>query len=326
MKYSIIIPIYNMEKYLKQAIDSVVNQKRNDVEVILVNDGSTDKSLEICISYEKKFPNIKVIDKPNGGVMDTWMRGVKESTGEYICFLDSDDWVEDGYFNILDMYTQKNYDMIAFDFYKRFADEKNIRSKVYSLDYGELSNIDLDYLKKNIFSDESKYSFYRWDKVVKASVIKTSMLNIQVKSTSFEDCIIGYLNLMNISSFCYINYPLYNYRMRKSSVSHNYNPKVFEENVLVKDELVRIAKNYAISDNQIRKIELFFLFQNVRWQLKSKRKIKGYRVSFGDINDTSSLKRKLILLMYKFRLQLIFNVFYGMKYKKNEKSLGLFYE
>lgn len=315
-----------MEKYLVQAIDSIINQNRNDVEIVLVNDGSTDSSLEICLRYKNKYPNIVVIDKPNGGVMDTWMRGVNESTGEYICFLDSDDWIEDNYFKILDEYTNKNYDMIAFDFYKRFVDDKTIKSKVYSLSYGELSAIDLDNLKKNTFSDESKYSFYRWDKVVKSSIVKKSVASIQAKSTSFEDCIIGYLNLMNITTFCYIDYALYNYRMRKSSVSHNYNHKVFEENVIVKNELIRIAKENEISSEQIRKIELFFMFQNVRWQLKSKKIIKEYTVSFKDIFDTDSIKRKLILIMYKFRLQIIFDIFYGIKVKKNEKSLGVFFE
>ena len=97
IKYSIIIPIYNMEKYLKECLDSVVKNKREDLEVILVNDGSTDSSLNICKYYEKNYNNIIIIDKKNSGTTDTLIRGIEKARGKYTCFIDADDKITEDF-------------------------------------------------------------------------------------------------------------------------------------------------------------------------------------------------------------------------------------
>lgn len=92
---SIIIPVYNVEKYLKECLDSIYAVENIDKEVILVNDGSTDGSLEILKEYEKKYPTItKLIDKKNGGVSSARNAGIQAAEGEYISFIDSDDWID----------------------------------------------------------------------------------------------------------------------------------------------------------------------------------------------------------------------------------------
>lgn len=92
-KISIVIPIYNVEKYLPQCLDSVINQTHQNLEIILVNDGSTDSCGEIGEEYAAKDPRIKVIHKENGGLSDARNAGIKVATGEYIAFIDSDDFV-----------------------------------------------------------------------------------------------------------------------------------------------------------------------------------------------------------------------------------------
>lgn len=93
IKYSFIVPVYNTEKYLKKCLDSLVNQTYKDFEIILVNDGSTDKSSSIISKYQKKYKNIIVIDKENEGLSMARNRGVQKSSGKYIIFVDSDDYV-----------------------------------------------------------------------------------------------------------------------------------------------------------------------------------------------------------------------------------------
>lgn len=93
IKYSFIVPVYNTEKYLKKCLDSLVNQTYKDFEIILVNDGSTDKSSNIISKYQKKYKNIIVIDKENEGLSMARNRGVQKSSGKYIIFVDSDDYV-----------------------------------------------------------------------------------------------------------------------------------------------------------------------------------------------------------------------------------------
>lgn len=91
---SIIVPVYNAQNYLKRCVDSIVNQTYGNLEIILVDDGAEDKSPEMCDAYAAADHRIEVIHKENGGLMSAWMAGVKKSRGDYLSFIDSDDWVE----------------------------------------------------------------------------------------------------------------------------------------------------------------------------------------------------------------------------------------
>ncbi|EOU2021355.1 glycosyltransferase family 2 protein, partial [Clostridium perfringens] len=91
MKISIIVPVYNVENYLEKCIDSILSQSYKNIELILINDGSLDKSGEICDRY--KSDNVKIIHKKNTGLSETRNLGIKASTGEYLMFVDSDDWI-----------------------------------------------------------------------------------------------------------------------------------------------------------------------------------------------------------------------------------------
>ena len=94
---SFVIPVYNVEKFLKDCLDSILNQKYdiNKIEIILINDGSKDNSLEICKNYENKYNNIKLIDKKNEGVSVARNVGIENAEGKYILILDSDDFISD---------------------------------------------------------------------------------------------------------------------------------------------------------------------------------------------------------------------------------------
>lgn len=100
-KVSIVVPIYNVEKYLDRSIRSLINQSLQDIEIILVNDGSKDNSLAICKKYKQQDKRVKVIDKPNGGVSSARNEGIKVAIGEYIGFIDPDDWIENNMYEQL---------------------------------------------------------------------------------------------------------------------------------------------------------------------------------------------------------------------------------
>lgn len=119
MLLSIIIPVYNCEKYIDRAINSIIMQKINDYEIIIVNDGSTDRTLAICELYQQQFSNIKIITQTNKGVSVARNRGIKEAQGRYIMFLDADDEYVTDFFDdnvVNEMY--KGYDVLAFSSYE----------------------------------------------------------------------------------------------------------------------------------------------------------------------------------------------------------------
>lgn len=118
-KVSIIIPVYNVEKYLKECLDSVIKQTLQDIEIICVNDGSTDNSLHILKEYSQNDSRIKIIDKPNSGYGHTMNVGMKNATGEYIGIVESDDYVKENMFKVLyEKATILDLDFIKSDFYK----------------------------------------------------------------------------------------------------------------------------------------------------------------------------------------------------------------
>ena len=94
IKVSIVIPVYNVEKYLEECIESAIKQSLNDIEIICINDGSTDSSLEILKKYEKKYSNIIVISQENKGLSASRNVGIRKAKGKYIYFLDSDDFID----------------------------------------------------------------------------------------------------------------------------------------------------------------------------------------------------------------------------------------
>ena len=118
---SIIVPVYNVEKYLSQCIESIINQNYKNIEIILVNDGSTDKSGDICDSYSLKDNRIKVIHKKNEGVSIARNTGLKVATGEYIAFVDGDDFVHEYiYTKLINIINNSKYDLVMCRFYRSF--------------------------------------------------------------------------------------------------------------------------------------------------------------------------------------------------------------
>lgn len=103
IKISVIVPIYNVEQYLSQCLDSIINQTYTNLEIILINDGSTDNSEKICNQYKLLDPRIIVIHKTNGGLSDARNTGIKIATGDYISFVDADDFIDKNMYKLIQL-------------------------------------------------------------------------------------------------------------------------------------------------------------------------------------------------------------------------------
>ena len=135
IKYSVIIPVYNSEKTLKRCLDSLLEQRWEDVEVILINDGSSDRSGKIIRAYSNRYPNIRTVTQENSGVSAARNRGLDEAKGTYITFVDSDDYVSDDYFRVMDEAGEKeDSDLIVFakDIAGQRIDERDLYKKMCS--------------------------------------------------------------------------------------------------------------------------------------------------------------------------------------------------
>lgn len=116
MKYSVIIPVYNSEKTIKRCIESITLQNRHDVETIIINDGSMDETESICKALQMEYSNLIYIYKENGGVSSARNLGLSVANGEFVMFVDSDDYVDNKCFDTIDKYTQSNADFYQFGF------------------------------------------------------------------------------------------------------------------------------------------------------------------------------------------------------------------
>ena len=127
MILSIVVPVYNVEKYLDECVLSIVSQTVRDLEIILVDDGSTDSSGAMCDAWAEKDSRITVYHKPNGGLMSAWKYGVARASGDYIGFVDSDDWIDaDMYEKMLAAATDTGADMVCGSFVREYTDGRQV--------------------------------------------------------------------------------------------------------------------------------------------------------------------------------------------------------
>ena len=131
-KVSVIVPVYNVEKYLERCIESLINQTFDDIEIIALNNGSTDKSLDILNYYAHKDKRIRVINNKNIGVSKSRNIGIEEAKGEYIVFVDSDDWIDSNMIYILyDTISDNNCDLVMCTYIREFSNHS--KEKVFKL-------------------------------------------------------------------------------------------------------------------------------------------------------------------------------------------------
>ncbi len=182
VKVSIIVPVYNVEKYLSKCLESLINQTLKDIEIICVNDGSIDNSLDILKNFAQKDPRIKIIDKQNEGVAIARNIALEQATGEYIGFVDSDDYIDLDYFEKLYNTATKNNSDIAVTSilkHKKYFDKYNVR-------YSEEQVAENIQEKIKLCGDKKHFFFYAWNKIYKTDLIKNNKIKFS-EGQIYED-------------------------------------------------------------------------------------------------------------------------------------------
>lgn len=165
---SVIVPIYNVEKYLARCVDSIVNQTYKNLEIILIDDGSPDRCPQMCDDYAEKDSRIKVVHKKNGGLSDARNAGMAVATGEYISFIDSDDYVSDDFFEcLLDVMNKENSDIVECSVVKFYEDN---RFDEFSDDLSVKTYDTQDAMSALIA--ENPFHQHVWNKLYKTELVK----------------------------------------------------------------------------------------------------------------------------------------------------------
>ncbi len=246
-KVSVIVPVYNVEKYLKKCLDSLISQTFMDIEIILVDDGSKDNSGIICDEYAKKDERIKVFHKQNEGLSLTRKFGVEKAVGEYIAFIDSDDYAENNF--LYEMYSaiKENDADIAECDYTVFSEKMRRRKFLYNAPcVKEREDFLNDIVKKTIIYGET--AIIVWNKIYKREYITSLVKNYGV--SPLEDYIFNIQYYVGVNKYVYINNSLINYRQVQNSLSKSYNPKTYSILKQVWEQKLNFMKNVGLNDNE----------------------------------------------------------------------------
>lgn len=274
---SVIMPAYNTADFVEKTIKSVLSQSFSNFEFIIINDGSTDNTEEICNKYASNT-NITLINTDNKGVSSARNTGLKMAKGKYICFIDSDDILDTKYLEVLYTLIEKNNAELAACKVSKFRLEKNITPH------------QLNYIKKTLDKDtapllifDRNYAGYLHSKIFKLETIKNNNLLLDNNLAMLEDEVFVLEYLMHAKKVITIDAELYNYRQNQKSICHNFkNEKWFT----IFDALNRIMdiiekNNIKIAMPAIHYQFLYFLYEGL------------YRVKFIDHKLASAKKRQI---------------------------------
>lgn len=303
-KVSIIVPIFNIEKYLKKCIESLINQKYENYEIILIDDGSSDSSRNIIDKYAVKYPKIRALHHLNRGVSYTRNRGIKEATGDYIAFIDGDDWVEPNYLSKMIDYLESNdldFVVCNYSFY-----EDNTGKIMDRTMYRCTECVDKIQAAKILLTT----SCVPWNKIYKKSIIDKFVFpeNIAIG----EDSVFLIKLLGKCNRIGFLKESLLFYRQRDGSAMHSGLQAKIWDNIISANIIYDTALAYSCTLRDAAEYRFAENISNIIWQLK-------YR------DDISLIKKKYSaeLMEMKNSIRKCYRLFSRNTYIKSRKRLYL---
>ena len=283
---SVIVPAYNVEKYISSCLNSLLNQTKKEIEIIVIDDGSTDNTLNILNEYKKNNPSkIHVVSQENQGLSITRNNGIKLSTGKYILFVDGDDEIDINLLkNLWDKLEEIPYDVIAFNVEVIYPNKKIIVNPGITSD---IKNFNLD-SKKKFLTDMYCMAC---NKIYKKDLFKDNTL-LFTPNTWFEDVLLMHKLIPNITSLGYLDFPGYKYYQRENSITYTYSDKLKDINFVLEKILEYYKKNdlYSIYKSELEYIYVRYMFATyIKRLAKTKNKQKfndGILYSLNCVNKT----------------------------------------
>ncbi len=256
MRVSVIVAVYNVENYLKQCVDSLLAQTKEDLEIILVDDGSTDSSGQICDNYAREDERILVVHKENGGLTSAWKAGVGVSTSEYVGFVDSDDWVDSDMYEKLCVSAERCHsDIVICGLVYEYEDASRPRTT-------ETSRLDREYYSRGQIVSElypkllNNGSFFgrtiqaaRVTKLYRRKLVEKNMKFCRNEIVVGEDLQLTFACLCDADSLSFLpDYYPYHYRINAGSITGSYDPGYLKKITATKRQIAWIAKVKNVYD------------------------------------------------------------------------------
>lgn len=289
MKISVIVPVYNVEKYLPRCLDSIIKQSYTDLEIILVDDGSSDNSGIICDEYAKMDTRIKVIHQENGGVSSARNTALTACTlgGDYLSFVDSDDWLEPGFYDFI-AGNSSNFDILIFDYFLAYEDFKKVIyqfSEDQELDTAECL---LEMSKFNVPS-------FVWNKIFSKKLFEKIRFPV---GQYYEDQAVMHLLIDKAEKIFYQHKALYNYYQNEKSISHSVNEKTYRDFFYVNILRGRFLKKYYPDVYEYHLSYIYSALAKICWIYSSNNK---YRIRYKELKKIVS--NRLLKNMFNMKIQ-----------------------
>lgn len=300
---SIIIPVYKVEKYIHRCIDSVLNQTYKNIEVILVDDGSPDNCGIICDEYSQKDERIRVIHKKNGGLSDARNAGINTVSGEYIGFIDSDDWIENRYIEKLYRLINKYHADVSVCNFIRISYEDEILNNNFKIEIKEYTNIQA---LEQYYDKYYVQMVVAWGKLYKKSLFKDIKFPI---GKIHEDEYITYKLIYRSNKIVLTTEPLYYYWQRSDSImGSGFNIKGQIDAIDAFEERARFLSKVGLEDLSKKTYSSAFSMYIV---------VLRRMDEFGDKiskNEVTKQLKKLNKKLEKSKQKIIFKAFYELYY------------
>lgn len=295
---SIIVPVFNTKKYLKKCVNSLLNQTYQDLEVILVDDGSSDGSGELCDELAKKDSRIKVIHKENGGLISAWKAGVAKSSGRYLNFVDSDDWVDPVMIEEMAEYlTGNEKEIVASD----YVIERENGSRTFVWQQILPGEYDRAALERNVIpallGRENRYvTVSRCMKLISRKLIEDNMKYSNPAVILGEDLTIMFPALIDCNRLVVMDHKAYyHYLYVNESMVHKYNEKLYGDIQLLKQTILHTVndkftgKELAERLKQVDQEYVFLLMLVLKNEARGNS--KGYRSNILNICKSEEIRR-----------------------------------
>ncbi|WP_130891428.1 glycosyltransferase family 2 protein [Fusobacterium ulcerans] len=297
---SVIVAAYNVEKYIEKCINSLVNQTYKNLEILVVNDGSTDNTKEIMEKYEKEYKNLKLLNKENGGLSSARNYGINHSKGEYITFVDGDDYVdEEMYEEMLDKMIRENSDMCICNFRKIYSNKIKIPKLNYTLFKGELVH--------NFLLRHDEIFAISCNKIYKKEIIINNNIFF-INKAFFDDLGFNSKYILYTRKVSIVNKAFYNYIQREGSITKGkvYNPYIEKAILDLNNNLKLFYKNHNFYEKYKLSLEGIYIRMKI-YKINYMLKFNYY--SKEDINEIKfiftlylPLKHKIAVILMKLKL------------------------